>query len=33
MRGSAEGEAAYQVLQEAYSRAVARVTATDKFKA
>ncbi len=32
MRGSAEGEAAYQVLQEAYSRAVARVTATDKFK-
>ena len=33
MRGSAEGEAAYQVLQETYSRAVARVAASDKFKA
>jgi F-type H+-transporting ATPase subunit epsilon len=33
MRGSAEGEAAYQQLQEAYSRAVARVAASDKFKA
>jgi F-type H+-transporting ATPase subunit epsilon len=32
MRGSAEGEAAYQELQETYSRAVARVAATDKFK-
>jgi F-type H+-transporting ATPase subunit epsilon len=32
MRASAEGEAAYRELQEAYSRAVARVAATDKFK-
>ncbi len=32
MRGSAEGEAAYQALQESYSRAVARVAATEKFK-
>jgi len=32
MRASAEGEAAYQELQETYSRAVARVAATDKFK-
>jgi F-type H+-transporting ATPase subunit epsilon len=32
MRASAEGEAAYQELQEAYSRAVARVAASEKFK-
>lgn len=32
MRASAEGEAAYQELQEAYSRAVARVAASDRFK-
>jgi F-type H+-transporting ATPase subunit epsilon len=32
MRGSAEGEAAYQELQEAYSRALARVAATEKFR-
>ena len=32
MRASAEGEAAYQALQESYSRAVARVAASDKFK-
>ena len=32
MRGSAEGEAAYQELQEAYSRAVARVAASDRFQ-
>ena len=32
MRASAEGEAAYRELQDAYSRAVARVAATDKFK-
>ena len=32
MRASAEGEAAYQALQETYSRAVARVAASDKFK-
>lgn len=32
MRNSAEGEAAYQALQETYSRAVARVAATGKFK-
>ncbi len=32
MRGTEEGEAAYQELQEHYSRAVARVSATDKFK-
>jgi F-type H+-transporting ATPase subunit epsilon len=32
MRGSAEGEAAYQALQESYSRALARVAASDKFK-
>jgi F-type H+-transporting ATPase subunit epsilon len=32
MRGSAEGEAAYQALQDSYSRAVARVAATEKFK-
>ena len=33
MRGTAEGEAAYQALQDSYSRAVARVAASDKFKA
>ena len=33
MRGSAEGEAAYQELQEAYSRAVAQLAASDKFQA
>lgn len=32
MRGTEEGEASYQELQETYSRAVARVAATDKFK-
>lgn len=32
MRASAEGEAAYQELQEQYSRAVARVAASEKFK-
>ena len=32
MRASAEGEAAYQALQGAYARAVARVAASDKFK-
>ncbi len=31
MRGTEDGEAIYQELQEAYSRAVARVAATDKF--
>jgi len=33
MRASAEGEAAYQELQDAYSRAIARVAASEKFKA
>jgi F-type H+-transporting ATPase subunit epsilon len=33
MRASAEGEAAYQELQDAYSRAVARIAASEKFKA
>jgi F-type H+-transporting ATPase subunit epsilon len=32
MRASAEGEAAYRELQEVYSRAVARVAASDRFK-
>ena len=32
MRASAEGAAAYRELQEAYSRAVARVAASDRFK-
>jgi F-type H+-transporting ATPase subunit epsilon len=32
MRASAEGAAAYKELQEAYSRAVARVAASDRFK-
>jgi F-type H+-transporting ATPase subunit epsilon len=32
MRASTEGEAAYRELQEAYSRAVARVAASEKFK-
>jgi F-type H+-transporting ATPase subunit epsilon len=32
MRHHAEGEAAYQELQEAYSRAIARIAASDKFK-
>ena len=32
MRGSAEGEAAYRELQDAYSRAIARVAASDRFK-
>jgi len=31
-RASAEGEAEYQELQEAYSRAVARITVSDRFK-
>ncbi|HEY8121376.1 MAG TPA: ATP synthase F1 subunit epsilon [Myxococcota bacterium] len=33
MRGTAEGEAAYEALQDAYSRAVARIAVSDKFKA
>ncbi len=33
MRASEEGEAAYQELQEAYSRAIARVAISEKFKA
>jgi F-type H+-transporting ATPase subunit epsilon len=33
MRASVEGEAAYQALQEQYARAVARVAASEKFKA
>ena len=32
MRGTEEGEAAYQEYQEAYSRAVARVAVSEKFK-
>jgi F-type H+-transporting ATPase subunit epsilon len=32
MRASAEGEAAYRELQDAYSRAIARIAASDKFK-
>jgi len=32
MRGTPEGEAAYQQYQDAYSRAVARVSITDRFK-
>jgi len=32
MRGTEEGEADYQELQEAYSRAVARVAVTEKFQ-
>jgi F-type H+-transporting ATPase subunit epsilon len=32
MRASAEGEAAYQELQDAYSRAVARIAVSDRFK-
>jgi len=31
-RASAEGEAEYRELQEAYSRAVARITVSDRFK-
>ena len=33
MRATAEGEAEYQALQEQYARAVARVAASEKFKA
>ncbi len=32
MRATAEGEAAYQELQESYSRALARVAVSDRFK-
>jgi F-type H+-transporting ATPase subunit epsilon len=32
MRGTEEGEAAYRQFQEAYSRAVARVSVSEKFK-
>jgi F-type H+-transporting ATPase subunit epsilon len=32
MRGTAEGEAAYQRYQDAYTRAVARVSLSDRFK-
>ncbi len=32
MRATVEGEAAYQSYQDEYSRAIARVAATDKFK-
>jgi F-type H+-transporting ATPase subunit epsilon len=32
MRGTPEGEAAYQQYQDAYSRAVARVSISDRFK-
>jgi len=32
MRGTAEGEAAYQEYQDAYSRAVARIATSDRFK-
>jgi len=32
MRGTEEGEAAYQEYQDAYSRAVARVSVSEKFK-
>jgi F-type H+-transporting ATPase subunit epsilon len=32
MRASEEGEAAYQELQEAYSRAIARIATSEKFK-
>lgn len=32
LRGTAEGEALYQQYQEAYSRAVARVAISDRFK-
>jgi F-type H+-transporting ATPase subunit epsilon len=32
MRGTAEGEAAYQQYQDAYSRALSRVSITDRFK-
>ncbi len=32
MRGTAEGEEAYQEFQEEYSRAVARLNVTEKFK-
>jgi len=32
MRGTAEGEAVYQQYQDAYSRAVARVAISDRFK-
>jgi F-type H+-transporting ATPase subunit epsilon len=32
MRGTPEGEAAYQQYQDAYSRAISRVTITDRFK-
>ena len=32
MRGTPEGEAAYQQYQDAYSQAISRVGATDRFK-
>src|SRR5512145_363340 len=32
MRGTPEGEAAYQQYQDAYSRAIARVSISDRFK-
>jgi F-type H+-transporting ATPase subunit epsilon len=32
MRGTEEGEAAYQEYQDAYSRAISRVSVTDRFK-
>lgn len=32
MRGTPEGEAAYQQYQDAYSRALSRVSVTDRFK-
>jgi F-type H+-transporting ATPase subunit epsilon len=32
MRTHAEGEAAYQALQDAYSRAIARIATSEKFK-
>jgi F-type H+-transporting ATPase subunit epsilon len=32
MRGTPEGEAAYQQYQDAYSRAIARVSVSDRFK-
>jgi F-type H+-transporting ATPase subunit epsilon len=32
MRGTAEGEAAYRQYQDAYSRAIARVAISDRFK-
>jgi F-type H+-transporting ATPase subunit epsilon len=32
MRGTAEGEAAYQQYQDAYSRAISRISISDRFK-